>query len=100
MTQLPIHINKKKSDACCKKHHITYLALFGSILTSHFSASSDIDILVKFDRKHIPGLFGIFDIQEELSAILGRDVDLKTPNSLSRYFRDEVLSTAQVIHGK
>jgi predicted nucleotidyltransferase len=100
MTQLPIPINKEKIDACCKKHHITYLALFGSILTSQFSAASDVDILVKFDKKHIPGLFGVFDIQEELSAIVGREVDLKTPNSLSRYFRDEVLSQAKVLYGK
>jgi predicted nucleotidyltransferase len=100
MTQLPIPINKKKINECCQKHHITYLALFGSVLTSHFSASSDVDILVKFDKKHIPGLFGIFDIKEELSAIVGREVDLKTPNSLSRYFRDEVLSKAQVLYRK
>jgi predicted nucleotidyltransferase len=100
MKQLPIPINKKKIDACCKKYHITYLALFGSILTSHFTVSSDVDILVKFDKKHIPGLFGIFDIQEELSTIVGREVDLKTPNGLSRYFRDEVLSQAQVLYGK
>jgi len=100
MSRLPIPINKKKIDACCKKHHITYLALFGSILTSHFSASSDVDILVKFDKNHTPGLFGFFDIQDELSEILGREVDLKTPNSLSRYFRNTVLSTAQVLHGK
>ena len=100
VTQLPIPINKKKIGILCKKYHITYLALFGSILTSHFSSSSDVDILVKFNKKHIPGLFGIIDIQEELSAIVGRDVDLKTPNSLSRYFRNEVLSKAQVLYGK
>lgn len=100
MPRLPIPINKKRIDACCKKYHITYLALFGSVLTSHFSTSSDVDILVKFDKKHIPGLFGIFDIQEELSVIVGRTVDLKTPNSLSRYFRDEVLSKSQVLYGK
>jgi predicted nucleotidyltransferase len=98
--ELPIPINKQKIDACCKKHHITYLALFGSILTSNFSASSDVDILVKFDKKHIPGLFGIYNIQEELKAIVGREIDLKTPNSLSRYFRDEVLSKAQVLYEK
>ncbi len=75
MKQLPILINEKEINACCKKYHITYLALFGSVLTSHFSASSDVDILVKFNKKHTPGLFGIFDIQEELSAIVGREVD-------------------------
>jgi predicted nucleotidyltransferase len=45
-------------------------------------------------------MFGIFDIQEELSAIVGKEVDLKTPNSLSRYFRDEVLSQAKVLYEK
>ncbi len=100
MIQLPISLDTEKIDACCKKHHITYLALFGSILTSHFSASSDVDMIVKFDKQHIPGLFGIFNIQEELSAIVGREVDLKTPNSLSRYFRNEVLSKAQVLYGQ
>lgn len=68
MTQFPIPINEEKIDACCKKHHITYLALFGSILTSHFSTY--------------------------------RDVDIKTPNSLSRHFRYEVLSKAKVLYGK
>lgn len=100
MIQLPITINRKKIEACCKKHHITYLALFGSILSSHFSSASDVDILVKFDRKHVPGFFRIFDIQEELSAIVGREVDLKTPMSLSRYFRDEVMANAKVLYGK
>lgn len=100
MSKLPVPMNKRKIGAFCKKYHITYFALFGSILTSHFTASSDIDILVKFDKKHIPGLFGMFNMQEELSEIVGREVDLKTPNSLSRYFRNEVLSKAKVLYGK
>ena len=100
MGKLPIPVNKRKIGAFCKKYHITYLALFGSILTSHFTASSDVDVLVKFEKKHTPGLFGIFDMQEELSEIVGREVDLKTPNSLSRYFRDDVLSKAKILYGK
>lgn len=95
---LPISLSKRKIYSLCKKYNITYLALFGSILTSHFKPSSDVDILVKFDKNHIPGLFKIFDIQEELRLIVGREVDLKTPNSLSRYFRDKVLSKAQVVY--
>ncbi len=98
MKKLPIRINKRKIGAFCRKYHITYLALFGSVLTSRFTASSDVDVLVKFNKKNIPGLFGIVDMQEELSAIVGREVDLKTPNGLSRYFRDEVLSTAKVLY--
>ncbi|NDD59174.1 MAG: nucleotidyltransferase [Chlamydiae bacterium] len=100
MKKLPLFIDKRKIRDCCKRHHITYLALFGSVLTSHFTTSSDVDIIVKFDKNHIPGLFGISDIQEELTQIVGREVDLKTPNSLSRYFRDQVLTEAQVLYGK
>ena len=100
MTQLPIPIDQKKIEDCCKKYHIRYLALFGSVLTSRFSSKSDVDILVKFYRQHIPGLFGVFAIQEELSVIVGREVDLKTPKGLSRYFRAEVLAKARVLYGK
>jgi uncharacterized protein len=100
MSELPIPIDESKIGTFCRKYHINYLALFGSILTTHFKATSDVDVLVKFDKKHIPGLFGIVDMQEELSAIVGREVDLKTPNGLSRYFRNEVLSHAKVIYGK
>ncbi len=96
---LKIRINKKKIAAFCKKYHIVSLALFGSILTSHFHASSDIDVLVKFNKKHIPTLFDIVDMESELSSIMGRDVDLKTANDLSPYFRNDVLSTAKVIYG-
>ncbi len=98
MKKLPVRIDKRKIGAFCRKHHITYLALFGSVLTAHFTASSDVDVLVKFDKEKVPGLFGIVDMQEELSAIVGREVDLKTPNGLSRYFRNEVLSTARVLY--
>ena len=100
MKKLPVRIDKRKIDAFCRKHHITYLALFGSVLTPLFTASSDVDVLVKFDKEKVPGLFGIVDMQEELSVIVGREVDLKTPNGLSRYFRDEVLSTARVLYEK
>ncbi len=100
MKKLPILINRKKIGEFCKKYHIAYLAFFGSILTSHFTPKSDVDVLVKFEKKHIPGLFAMVDMQDELSEIIGRDVDLKTPNSLSRYFRDEVLAKAKIIYGK
>ncbi len=100
MKKKPPTIDKKKISIFCKRHHIAFLALFGSILTSHFSATSDVDILVKFDRKHIPSLFDLVDMEEELSSIIGRKVDLKTPEDLSRYFRDDVLAHAKIVYGK
>ncbi|HSW87244.1 MAG TPA: nucleotidyltransferase family protein [Rhabdochlamydiaceae bacterium] len=99
MNKFAFPINKKKIKAFCKKYHILSLALFGSILTSRFQPSSDVDVLVKFEKKHIPNFFELIDMECELSSIIGRKVDLKTPNDLSPYFRKEVLSKAQIIYG-
>jgi predicted nucleotidyltransferase len=70
------------------------LALFGSVLRDDFHPESDVDVLVEFEPGHVPGL-AFFAMQDELSAILGRKVDLNTPGFLSRYFRDEVLAEAE-----
>lgn len=94
-----ISTNKIKIENFCKKHHIVFFAIFGSILTSNFTSKSDIDVLVKFEKVNIPSLFDMVDMENELSLIMGRQVDLKTPNDLSPYFRDEVLSQAKVIYG-
>jgi uncharacterized protein len=81
----------------CRKWRIRRLALFGSVLRSDFSQQSDIDILVEFEPGATPG-FAFMTIQGELSAILGRSVDLHTPASLSKYFRDEVLREAEALY--
>ncbi|MBX7066805.1 MAG: nucleotidyltransferase family protein [Parachlamydiales bacterium] len=93
-------ISKKQIEMFCKKHHIAFLALFGSILTSHFTDKSDVDILVKFEKGNAPNFFDLVDMESELSSMVGRQVDLKTPNDLSPYFRDEVLAKAKIIYGK
>lgn len=98
MRELAISLNRDEIKEFCKKHHISTLALFGSILTSHFSPASDVDVLVSFDVERIPNLFDLVDMESELSAIVGRNVDLKTPNDLSPYFRNEVLSRAKTIY--
>ncbi|MHC4517297.1 MAG: nucleotidyltransferase family protein [Planctomycetota bacterium] len=83
--------------AFCEHHHIRRLALFGSVLRDDFGAESDLDVLVEFDEGHTPGL-AFFGMEEELSALLGRKVDLNTPGFLSRYFRDDVLKEAVVAY--
>lgn len=98
MTDIPIHLDKKKINNFCKKYHIAFLALFGSILTSNFKDSSDVDFLVKFEENHSPSLFDLVDIESELGSIVGRQVDLRTPNEISQFFRDEVLAQAKVIY--
>ncbi len=100
MKKLPIKLRKDKIEHFCKKHHIAYLALFGSVLTDDFTEESDVDVLVKFEKKHTPHLFGLIEMESELSDIIGYTVDLKTPNDLSRYFRDDVLTKAKTIYEK
>jgi len=81
----------------CRRHHIRRLAVFGSALRFDFNETSDIDILVEFEPDHIPGLFGMARMERELSALFGgRKVDLRTPEDLSRYFRQDVLNEAEV----
>lgn len=90
----------KKIEPFCRKYHILSLALFGSILGSSFSTASDVDFLVQFEKKHIPSLFDLVDMESELSEIIGRKADLRTPNDLSPYFRNEVLTLAETIYAK
>lgn len=81
----------------CRRHHVARLSLFGSILREDFSPQSDVDMLVEFDPGRTPGL-EFFGMGEELSRIIGRSVDLNTPEFLSRYFRDEVLAEARPVY--
>jgi predicted nucleotidyltransferase len=80
----------------CEAHHIRRLSLFGSQLKGTARPDSDVDLLVEFDPEHIPTLFGIAGMEIELSRMLGKQVDLRTAGDLSRYFRDEVVRTAEV----
>ncbi len=96
---LKLKLNTEKIADFCRKRHIKRLAVFGSALRSDFRPDSDIDLLVEFDTGHTPGLFGIARMERELSALLdGRKADLRTPEDLSRYFRQEVVSQAEVAY--
>ena len=90
-----LKVPKQKIADFCRKNNIKKLSLFGSVLRDDFSQGSDVDVLVEFDPNHIPGL-SFFGMQDELSEILGRNVDLHTPGFLSPYFRDKVLTEAEV----
>jgi predicted nucleotidyltransferase len=96
MNTIPIDIPKDAVSTFCRRNHIKRLSLFGSVLRDDFGMESDIDCLVEFDDEHVPGLIRLAGMEIELSEILGRKVDLRTPQDLSSYFREEVLSTAVV----
>ncbi|NET62133.1 MAG: nucleotidyltransferase family protein [Symploca sp. SIO2E6] len=94
---LPITFEQEAIAILCQQHHIRKLALFGSVLRNDFRPDSDVDILVEFEPAHIPG-FDFIDIQDKLSEIIGRTIDLNTPQDLSRYFREHVLAEAKEIY--
>ncbi len=91
-----IVIPKDKVAEFCRRNHIRKLALFGSVLRDDFGADSDVDVLVEFEQGHTVGLLRMAGLQIELSEMLGREVDLRTPAELSRYFRDEVVRSAEI----
>ncbi len=91
-----IVIPKAEIEAFCRRNRIRRLALFGSVLRDDFTPESDIDVLVEFEPDAKVGL-SFFAMQDELSDLLGREVDLNTPGFISLYFRDEVLEEAQPI---
>jgi predicted nucleotidyltransferase len=90
-----VTISPEKIEEFCRRHRIRKMAFFGSVLREDFSEDSDIDVLVEFEPGVAVGL-NFFSIERELSLLLGRKVDLNTTGFLGKYFRDEILSEAQV----
>jgi predicted nucleotidyltransferase len=91
-----IEIPKSKIADFCRSNHIRKFAFFGSVLRSDFRPDSDIDVLVEFEPGHVPGFIRLARMERELSEMLGRKADLRTPEDLSRYFRDDVIAEAEV----
>jgi predicted nucleotidyltransferase len=92
----PFDISNEALEGFCEKYHIRKLSLFGSVLRPDFHAKSDIDVLVEFAPEHVPGFITLGAMHVELEVILGRPVDIRTPASLSDYFREDVMEHAQV----
>lgn len=91
--------NRKKVADFCRRNHIRKLSLFGSALRDDFGPESDIDVLVEFHQGRVPGL-SFFRMENELTELFGRKVDLHTLDFLSRYFRDQVSEEAEVQYVK
>ena len=91
-----ISIPKDKIEDFCRRNRIVKLSLFGSVLRDDFTPGSDIDVLVEFEPTARVGFFELYDIEQELSSLLGgRKIDMNTPQGLSKYFRDKVMTTAE-----
>jgi hypothetical protein len=94
MVVMQVAVNPQALASFCERRHIRRLSFFGSVLRDDFTPGSDIDVLVEFIPGHEPGL-EFFAMEEELSALLGRKVDLNTPAFLSPYFREAAMAEAQ-----
>ena len=94
MKRTRLDIPEKKIEEFCRRNNIRRLALFGSVLGADFCSDSDVDELVEFEPGTRIGL-KFFALQEELSRMLGRKVDLNTPGFLSKYFRNRIMEEAE-----
>jgi len=95
---LPIEISPEEIAAFCQRHGIARLSLFGSVLREDFTPESDVDVLVEFLPDARPTLFTLAGLQADLTDMLGRQVDLRTPLDLSERFRAEVLAASRTLH--
>ncbi len=92
---LRLTISQEQLAEFYRRRHIRKLSLFGSVKGTD-RPGSDIDLLVEFEPGCTPGLLRLAGMENELSDMLGRRVDLRTPQDLSRHFRDEVMRTVEV----
>lgn len=93
-----IAIPQDELAAFCQKHHVRKLSLFGSVLREDFRDDSDVDVLVEFEPDAVVDLFDIVEMEMTLSEMLERKVDLRTPQDLSRHFRQHVVDTAEILY--
>jgi len=94
--KLPVEIDKTSLAEFCRRNQIRRLALFGSALRDDFGPDSDVDVLVEFETAAVVTLLDMARMEMELAGMIGRKVDLRTPEELSRYFRDKVMALAVV----
>lgn len=91
-------VNQDQLADLCRRHGIAKLSLFGSVLREDFGAESDVDVLVEFEPGMCVSYFTLGGLQQDLSDLFGRHVDLKTPTTLSKYVVKRVLDSAEPIY--
>lgn len=93
-----ISVADDEVTAFCRRHGIRRLAVFGSALRADFRDDSDVDVLVEFEVGRTPGLLSLASMELELGELVGREVELRTIEDLSRHFRDDVMASAQELY--
>ena len=94
--EIDLNLDRSKIADFCRRNKIMKLSLFGSSLRDDFGPDSDVDILIEFDPDARVGLMTLAGLENELSEIIGRKVDLNTPGFISKYFREKVLAESEV----
>jgi len=98
---MSIHVDlpKERIAAFCRRRRIAKLSFFGSVLRDDFGPDSDIDALVEFEPGFVPTYFDLFDMERELSALLGgRRIEMRRPQALASEWREEVLAEAATVY--
>ncbi len=97
-TSSRVNLDPRWVDVFCQQHRVRRLALFGSVLRDDFRPTSDVDVLVEFEPNARIGFIGMAAMEQQLSERIGRKVDLRTLAELSRYFRQKVRDSAEVLY--
>lgn len=93
------HVDRDALARVCRRHHVAWLAVFGSHARGTARPDSDVDVVADFEPGMTPGL-GIVAVAEALRPVFGdRRVDLVTRRGLSPRFLEHILATAVPLHG-
>lgn len=93
-----LKIDEVKLASVCRRYHVVELSVFGSVARGEAGDTSDVDLLVSFERGAKVTLFTLADLQSELAALLRRPVDLVPKEGLKPAIRGEVLAEAQTLY--
>lgn len=93
---MKIEAPKEEIAGFCRRNRIRRLSFFGSVTRDDFGPESDVDVLIEFEPGAVVGFFKLYDLEQELSSIMGgRKIDIHTEKGLSRYIRERVLTEAE-----
>lgn len=95
-----INVDKSKIEAECRKYHVEFLGVFGSVARNEERPESDVDLLVRFSPQAKVGYFKLYDVEKNFSNLLGKKVDLVTEGALSPYIRERVLADLEILYGQ
>jgi uncharacterized protein len=94
-----LEIPSQGLESICRKWRVRELSLFGSVLRDDFTPESDIDVLVSFDPDATWSLWDLTEMRDDLTALIGRPVDLVEREGLQNPFRrDKIMQSRNVIY--